>query len=427
VNKQTRRRVAGLAPYAALMAALTTSVVLHVLPAWDAKAFDLSALLVGAAVVQREGFSHLYEHDPNLYNRATSPPFERAARELGFDDVPTPFVYAPLIAVLVEPLACVPYRWVVRGWCAVSALCVALGLALGARYFAPDLVRTPLAFAGLAFSLSLFEPVRYALWLGQTTPLVFLCVMIALVAAARDRPISAGLALAVPAFVKVTPALFVLPWLWRRRYRAASAFACAFAVLALGSIALAGAAPNAAFVERVRTINRQTVVSFNNQGLVSLLERFRQPASEVMRWNIIPLSVSTRFAVGATVVALMLGAWVVLRRTRNEDRERLAFAVVTTIVLLAPSMAWTHYFLFLVPPMLGCIELAQRAGRRRLGAIAGLSIIALCSRPLLLDHIGHHRGPVTVIVGPTVAAIILYALVIAVARLTAAPPPAGKR
>jgi Glycosyltransferase family 87 len=412
-----------LASYAALIAALTASVVLHVLPAWDAKAFDLSALVVGAAVVQRDGFSHLYEHDPALYNRATSPPFERAARELGFDDVPTPFVYAPLIAVLVEPLTSVPYRWVARAWCAASALCIALGLLLGIRYFAPELVRTPLAFAGLALALSLFEPIRYALWLGQTTPLVFLCVMFALVAAARDRPLFAGVALAVPVFVKLTPVLFVLPWLWRRRYRAAAALACALGALALGSVAVAGAGTNLTFVGRVRGIGRETVVAYNNQGLAALLERMHQPASEVMRWNIVPLSVATRLAVGACVTVMVLGAGYALRHARDRDRERLAFAVVTTVVLLAPSMAWTHYSLFLLPPLLGCVELALQAGRRWLGVSAGFGVLAMCSRPLLLDHIDHHRGPVTVIVGPTIAALILYALAIAVARLRA---PASK-
>jgi hypothetical protein len=417
------RRRARLASYTALVAALTASVVIHVLPAWSAKAFDLSALLVGAKVVRQEGFAHLYEHDPELYNRANSPAFTRAARELGFDDVPTPFVYAPLIAVAGEPLASasVPHRWVVRGWCIASALFVAIGLVLGVRYFAPALVRTPFAFAALALALSLFEPIRYALWLGQTTPLVFMCVMLALLAATRDRPLAAGVALAFPAFVKLTPALFALPWLWRRRYRAVAAFACSLAALAATSVALAGAGPNLAFLDRVRGIGGETVVAYNNQGLPAFLERLRQPASQVMRWNIVPLPAATRIAVCACVAAMLLIAWYALRNTPEPERERLEFAVATTILLLAPSISWTHYSLFLVPPLLGCLELTERSGRRWLGVGACVGVLAMCSRPLLLDHINHHRGALTVIVGPTIAALILYALAILLARST--PPP----
>src|SRR5690349_11710338 len=117
--EERRRRTKRVASYVALVAALIASVVVHVLPAWDSKAFDLSAILLGANVVREDGFGHLYEHDPVLYNRVTSEPFARAARELGFDDVPTPFVYAPLIAVVGQPIAAAPHRWIVRGWCAV--------------------------------------------------------------------------------------------------------------------------------------------------------------------------------------------------------------------------------------------------------------------------------------------------------------------
>jgi hypothetical protein len=426
VSEGQPRRSVRFASYAPLIAALAASVFIHVLPAWDAKAFDLSAILVGAKVVRDEGFAHLYEHDPAVYNQATSPSFTRAARELGFDDVPTPFVYAPLVAILGEPFASTPQRWIVRGWCIVSALFVALGLVLGAKYFTPGYAWTPSRFAALALALALFEPIRYALWLGQTTPFVFVCVMFALVAAEREKPVAAGIALALPAFLKLTPTLFVLPWLWQRRYRAASAFACALGVLVLSSVILAGSGPNVAFLERLLGIGSETVVAYNNQGLPAFLERLRHPAPQIHSWDIVPLSGVTRITVSACIAAMFVTAWYALRDTPDRERERLSFAVVTTILLLAPTISWTHYALFLVPPLLGCVAIAERSGRRWLGVGVTIGVLVMCSRPLLLDHINHQRGPLTVIVGPTIAAAILYVFAIVVARITAEPMRADR-
>ncbi|HLK40445.1 MAG TPA: glycosyltransferase family 87 protein [Polyangiaceae bacterium] len=408
------RRVA----YVALAVAVVVSLAELVAPAWDAEAFDLSALAVGGEVVRETGFEHLYEHDPSDFNVAASEAYIRAARAVGFVGEPTPFVYAPVIAFAARPLTFVPYRWAARMWCIASVVFVVLGLVLGANHFAPGFSRKPWALVLLSLALVAFEPIRYALWLGQTTPFVFFCVMVSFAIAAR-RPRLAGVALAIAAFVKMTPVLFVVPWLLQKRNRACAAFVSAFAAFALASVAIAGIAPNVQFARRLFDIADETLVSFNNLGLPALLERACRPAPDLMTWKVVHLPDGTRVVVLIATVAMALVAWLGLRGVDDAAREPLAQAVATAVMLLAPSISWTHYWLFFVPPLVGCTWMVYRAGHRAVGVGISVLALALCSRPFVIDHIDHHRSAVTVIVGPTLAAGLLYVLAFTAARLLA--------
>ncbi len=411
------RRSVGTLERAFLVAALLAWTTATAASAWGAKAFDLSALIVGARVLERHGFAALYEHDREFYNRASTAAFSQEAGALGFDDTPTPFVHAPLVAIASRPLAAMAYLALEKVWVAAATAATLAGLLLAALHFAPETFRgRPYRFGALLVLLLGFEPIRYALWLGQTTPFVFLAVTAALYAEGRGRGTAGGLVLAIPAFLKLSPVLFAVPWLWRRQYRAAGACAAGVGTLATASLAGAGWGPNLAYLARVREIAGETVVAYNNHGLAAVIERLKLPPEEVMRWRIIPLAFGTRAVVAAAGALLAAGAWWALAPLERERRDRLAIGVIAALTLLLPTIAWTHYFILLVPPALGIWEIAADIPQRAWVRAGLLAALALCSRPLFLDEIGMHRGPVTLIVGPTLSAGLIYVLVIVVAR-----------
>lgn len=384
-------------------------IAVHVVPAWTDPAFDLSALIVGSKVVTERGWSHLYEHDPIHYNLASSPAFTDAARALGFDETPTPFVHTPLLAVAGKPLAALPYTLVAHAWLVAAAIAMLGGLYAGARFFAPG-VRGPLAAAVMVGALLSFEPIRYGFALGQTTPFIFALTMGALLAASRARPLTAGSLLALAAFVKLTPLAFAIAWIAAKRWKALAAMAAVFAALALLSIGVAGLAPHLEYVERVRDIGRSTVIAFNNHSLPAFVERFGRPNASL--FTIIPVAPSTRvFVALAAVLMIALAAWSV-RRVDTVHRERLVAASCAVFVLMIPTIAWTHYFVLLVPVGVAIWELAPSRPAR--GAV--VAALLLCSRPLAMDHVKIERGPIGMIVGPTIAALLLYATVVLASR-----------
>jgi hypothetical protein len=414
----TSRRAAA---YVVLVLVLAAWSAMNVTPAWDAPGYDLSALVVGAKVVRDGGFAHAYDHDREFYNRADSEAFRRAGQELGFSDVSTPFVHPPLLAVLARPLTSIPYRTVARGWLVAALLATLLGLWLGARFFAPSL-RSPLAWSLVGAALVFFEPIRYALWLAQTTPFIFCLTMAALLLADRKRPITAGLLLAIAAFVKLTPAIFVFAWLWRRDYRAAAACLGGVVALAILSLAVAGIAPNLEYVARVREISAETVIAYNNHALAAFIERMAQPVNEIYRWKIFPLSATVRTATAGAAIAMTgLGFWA-FKPLDATTRTRLACGVLALITLLVPSIGWTHYFMVLVPIGMMLWELAAKMAYPAFVRAALAAPLLLCSRPLLPDQINLSRGPVTILVGPTIAAAIVYVLLLVVARTSSRAP-----
>jgi hypothetical protein len=411
-GESAARRVAAWGAF--VIAAFAWGIV-DVLRAFRSPAWDLSALVVGARVVAEGGYADLYDHDPVLFNVADGPAFRHAARALGIAGTPTAFVHSPLVAALGRPLAGLPFDDVALVWLVLAAAATVGGLVLAMRAFAPTL-RGPFAWAALFGALLFFEPIRYGLWLGQTTPLVFFLTMLALFLAEGRRPLVAGLVLAVPAFLKLGPALFVLVWLWRKNHRAALGFAAGVAALAALSLLVAGTAPNLEYLARLRTIGTETVATYNNHSLSAALERMFGPTRDLFEWRVIPLSTVARVGLAGATVAMLAGGWAACRGLHETTRTRLASGVVAVVMLLVPTLAWTHYFVFLVPVALLVWELAGRIEGHALVRASLVVPLLLCSRPLFLDQVTCERSFVTIIVGPTVAAVVLYALLLVVAR-----------
>jgi alpha-1,2-mannosyltransferase len=381
---------------------------------WNAPGYDLSALVVGAKVLHDGGVAHLYDHNDRYYNIADSPEFERAARELGFSGyAPTAFVHPPLLAAVCAPLTELAFPTAVRIWLIVSLLATAAGIALAIRVYAPRWATAgwlAVAFAAMAC----FEPVRYSLWLGQTTPFVFLDVIGAAWLLRRKRDLAAGLVLSLSVFLKLTPIVFAVSWAWRRRFRALSGVGAGLLVLVLVSVAVTGIGPNLVYVRRVAQIAGITLITFNNHSVPAFLTRwtFRQPDLGTFLMIAPPSWVRwTMLGVTVLVTALVL----VLTRQRRDGALLDAFCALA--MLLLPSIAWTHYFVFLVPVALVIATRLPRGLPLRLGGPACVCLLALCARPFIPDQTDFEPTRGATLAGPTYAALGMLVLLVTVAVL----------
>ncbi|MGI5215562.1 glycosyltransferase 87 family protein [Plantactinospora sp. CA-290183] len=141
-----------------------------------------------------------------------------------------PFTYPPFAALVLSPVALLPEGVVQLGWlaltcAAVAAIAVAVGGALAlARQ------RRPVAVAAIACALLVSAPAQSNLRFGQVS--VFI-VLLALVDAMGLTPARyRGVLVGVAAAVKLTPLLFVVFFLFSRRYRDAGRAVAAFAACA---------------------------------------------------------------------------------------------------------------------------------------------------------------------------------------------------
>jgi hypothetical protein len=405
------RRWIPLAETIALLAALVLFVQVAVRSEADSPGFDLAPLAAGGKLVATGGRAHLYAHDPLHYNRTSDPVFDRAVRETGFPYGSTPFVYPPLVAWLMRPVAAVPFARVMAAWTWLSLLFLVLTIRLVFATYLPRANR-PLSWAVVLAALTVFEPVRYGFWLGQTTSVIVLLVLLALWLARRGRP-GAGVALGIAAFVKLTPALFALIWLWRGPRRAFAAFAAT--LLALGGLSLAtmGPALQVEYLARLRHISGVALIAYNNHSLPAFLARLTvDPATPLASWFERPMPGWVAAATAAVALAMGAAAVMAARRIPVADDARwrpplegMAFL----LILLAPSLAWTHYFVYLLP----VAAIAAAAGGWRVAPFAAAAL-ALCCRPLIPTQYTFRPADWQIISSPTLAALAFGALLLAV-------------
>ena len=159
------------------------------------------------------------------------------------------FLYPPLVADLFRPLAALPFAWAKLLFTAGSVLALALGLHLSVRDARASGMRDwPPTGVALLLAAA-WPPVFAALERGQIDLLLF-----PLLVAAwkwRERPLRAGLALAIcvlgkPLLIALLPLLLLA-----RRTRWAGAMAAALPLLALVSVALGGLALNRTYLTQV--------------------------------------------------------------------------------------------------------------------------------------------------------------------------------
>lgn len=371
--------------------------------------YDLIPLSVAGRLVAEDHQGSLYAQDPRFYNRVSNPVVSQVAADAGFPSEPTPFVYPPLVAFAMQAIARVPFSSVAHLWAWLSAFLFLAGLHLVGAAYAPDWTfwNRPVQWAALLLVLCAFEPIRYGFRLGQTTAIIFPLIAAALLLQRRGRPASAGFALALAAFIKLTPLVFVLVWLWRGPRRAAIWTLTFLAALWAVSLVVMGLPAHAAYLARVSAIGRTDVAAYNNHSLLAFLSRFWLDRSSWSTWQMWPPP-QAAWAINWILVAggLVIGGILLITIPRADDQRwrPLAEACAFLALLLVPNIAWTHYFVFLLP-VLAAVAVA-RAGSPLTLTLSALAFL-LCCRPVLAaqDQLPS-TASLLLVSTPTVAAFV---------------------
>jgi alpha-1,2-mannosyltransferase len=383
---------------------------------WEGEGHDVLPTIVAGRLVATDRVSHLYPHDGFFYNRVGDAEFGRAAAEVGSPFESTPFVYPPLVAHAMQFASTLQLHTTMLLWTVLSTLLLLIGFYATVRVYLPDANPAWLAAAFLA--LCAFEPLLYGLWLGQTTSAIFALTMGAIALQRQGRLAAAAVCLALAAYVKLTPLVLAVVWIWRGPRRAAIYCAVALVILWGASFALMGVAANVEYLRRVDEIRGVALVAFNNHSLLAFLARFEAPAIDRLHWRMLTPGAGV---LAIDVAALAAGAILALAAYRRvatgpdaQVRPLLeAFALLA--MLLAPNIAWTHYFVFLIPVAAAIIAMRKPDDVPVLVLLA--VAIALCSRPLLapqnLEPAAFHNPLLLSL--PTFSALLLFAAVLRVA------------
>jgi hypothetical protein len=312
---------------------------------------DLAPLLIAARLFADGRADALYAYDPGFLDIFDNATWVAAAEAAGYKPAfYYGYLYPPLWAALLSPLACrtdfATFYWIVAP---LNVAALGGAMLVAAVQWNPKFLRPlPLLLGLVAVCAS--WPAFLTLGLAQVQPVVILLVVIAMAASQRGTPALAGVTLALAAAIKLVPLVIALYWLCTRRASCALWFAAIGGGLAVMSVALAGWSSHEAFIAALMRAGAGYPAVRENQSIIAWLGEIGSPGTKGFTVPIKPMPawVSAAVLIGAGV---LMSAVVRLAKPYKDD-DALAMAALFLIATLASPMAWTHYLIFLVVPLI---------------------------------------------------------------------------
>jgi hypothetical protein len=290
------------------------------------------------------------------------------------EDIYQRFTYPnpPIMAILLRPLADMPPLTAALLWFYLKVSMTIVALHWVFRLVESGDRPFPTWAKVLATLLSL-RPIMGDLSHGNVNLFILFLVVGSLYAFHQGRDLTAGIVLALAICCKVTPALFVPYFLWKRAWRALAGTAIGLVLfLAVVPSIILGPQRNTRdlqswFSVMVIPYARDGVVTskHNNQSLPGLIYRLGTDSPSYISYegekyvpvqfdNVVSLSPETAgWIIKGCMAAFVLGAALVCRtRIRDRDGWRLAaeFALVLLGMLLFSERTWKQHCVTLMLP-----------------------------------------------------------------------------
>lgn len=368
----------------------------------------------------------------------------------------------PIMAVLLEPLARLPPRVGAHLWFSLELAMAATSLLLLGRLVEGD--RPLPAWGWMLLVLCSLKPVIDELTHGNVNLFVFFLLVVALTAFQRRRDLLAGGLLALAIACKVTPALFVPYFLWKRSWRLLAGVVVGLLLFLLPGVVPAlrlGMDDNLEQLHswyrvmvRPYVLEGKATSEYLNQSLPGVVARLLTEQPSLLRWvgdtavparmdNLLSLSPEQgRWLVkGCFGLYLLALAWR-CRTPTDPDRHgpglAAEFALVTLGMLLFSERTWKHHAVTLMLPFAVLVrslsDPTARAGWRGRAAggllAAAVLLMLLCGLSNGSDRSELARAPglakTILIYGGYTAAFVLLLGAVAVTPRPAAPAAAGR-
>jgi len=325
---------------------------------------DLSSSYIAGRVIGTERQAHLYSHDSEFYHIVDDPVLNEVVRESRFTGFLHPYVQTPLWALFLRPLCSIMDFPEFNLIFLILNITAVIGMVLLTVQMWAPLFRKPAWLAGCFIVLLFMEPLRYTVFLNQTHPIFLFMTLLAVFLAGKERYILAGLVLALAAAVKITPGLIVLYWLLTKRYRASVSFLCWSALLILATILLTGLDTSLAYFAELQRISSVLLTAYNNQSLAAFISDLSSGVQgDLFSWRMYSLSMEVK-AVSTGMILLIIAVLAHMRRRlrgATEEYESIAVCAVLVAMTTFTPIAWSHYFIILIIPLMVLTNRAMEA------------------------------------------------------------------
>ncbi|MFI5554827.1 bifunctional glycosyltransferase 87/phosphatase PAP2 family protein [Streptomyces sp. NPDC051738] len=309
----------------------------------------------------------------------------------------TQFTGTPFGGLVLKPLTRAAEQALGWGWTfGTLLLVVALGLVAARALPQPVSRRTSLLAAPVAISLLMLSlPVRNTLYLGQTSIIPVLLVLLGCFAVRGER--ASGVLIGLAAALQPTLLLFTpLLWLTGRRRAALSTGATFAGCTVLAAVAM----PHDSYTYWVHHLAGVGLGGraddLANQSLHGALLRLGLTG---------PLEIALFLLLGGAVAVLALRRAV---RYAHDGQLLLAVAITGCAAIVVSPTAWQHQLLWVLLAVVG--QVGKRAGDRYVWPVAVVLVMTLPARMMVPDKVLLHplRADLVLLAALATAAVVPF-------------------
>jgi alpha-1,2-mannosyltransferase len=313
----------------------------------------------------------VYRNDFNVYYHAArevmggGDPYQHSLGDW------TPYIYPPLLAELILPLALLPLPVASFLWFLINAASILAAAWMSARL--ADRNKEPgspttawrAALAGCAVVLVL-RFVLDSLNLGQVNGVVAALAVAHVYLYARDRKALSAIALVVAVSIKLTPALLLLYHIAKLRLKfSVACVALLVAVTALSFLPFGSRGTDAFQTFWNRTVKNEQGYDFAYSGNQSLRGAIARLAGQSNESTPSHEGESRRSGDAATLlISIVLLGFAVFAAVRSRSELAAAAPVFCCLVLLSP-LSWKAHYVILILPAAHLLFRAKTSGKAR--------------------------------------------------------------
>lgn len=270
------------------------------------------------------------------------------------------YTYPPFAAILMRPLAWVPFGLSVGVYVAVSVSAFAACIWWLARPLADRHHVPPWFTVGLAFVLATaLEPIREAFTFGQINFVLWVLILFDLLVALPRGSRFAGVGIGLAAAIKLVPGIFIVYLLVTRRLRAAAVSAGTAIAATLLAGAVAPGESRIFWTEKVLQGEGVGQLAYEfNQSVLGVLARLAAPGPpNRVLWIVLILPI------------LGYGLWRASRAAAVGD-EVAGLTLAGLVGSLVSPVTWAHHIFWIVPAVIVLVDTGLRP--RPVALVSGL-------------------------------------------------------
>jgi hypothetical protein len=307
---------------------------------------DFITYYTAALLIQSEDSPEIYAKITDDFSVVKNGKFYETARNAGFPLTPPRYLYLPIFLVFFIPFTALSYPTAVTLWLIINlgALIAVIMLQWSLTSGLPHPWLRLMSITSL--NLGSF-PLLYALKLGQTSIMVYLIVCLTFYSTLKGKDYLAGISLGLITALKYAPLLFIIYFLYRRRYALAISSAVTVISLFLLSILIYGLHLHEIYWNYLRDLTGIGIAAWSNQSIEAFVLRLATKASI---FHFFPVKATSLIYALRYFFTFSVMGIVYLFLKRCEGRKDtigypLEFSALVLCLLIIPSISWLHYFI----------------------------------------------------------------------------------